>query len=397
MITRRTLLKHSAFVSLVPTAPSFLVRTALAARPERDSRILVVIQLDGGNDGINTVIPYADEAYAKLRPTLRIPPDKICKIADGVGLHPAMKAAADLVESGRLAVVQGVGYPNPDRSHFRSMAIWQTAQPGRPSESSMGWLGRALDADSMRPEGPAGVYIGDRTLPRALTSRRAVTTSFSDASDLSLVLPPTTASAPSIPASDSLADFVSRTVTNSYTAASSLEAAARRTDGSGARYPSNEPARQFDLVARSIKAGSRARVYYVIQPGYDTHALQLPTQSRLLGELAGALKAFLDDLAAAKLADRVVVMAFSEFGRRLAENGSIGTDHGTAGPVFIAGAGVKAGLVGETPRLNDLEAGDLKWSIDFRRVYATLLDQWLDVPSATVLGETFKPLALLKA
>ena len=146
MLTRRALLRSSAMLSLAPACPGFLSRTARAAAPERDGRVLVVLQLDGGNDGINTVVPFGDEAYARHRRELRLPTDKLLKIGDGIGLHPAMRPAADLFESGRLAIVQGVGYPNPDRSHFESMAIWQTARPGRPGREVPGWLGRALDA-----------------------------------------------------------------------------------------------------------------------------------------------------------------------------------------------------------------------------------------------------------
>src|SRR5262249_27014651 len=176
--------------------------------------------------------------------------------------------------------------------------------------------------------------------------------------------------------------------------AAELSAAAERGADPSARYPAGALGKHLELVSRSIKAGSAARVYYVIQPGYDTHAVQLPTQAQLLGVFSRAIRAVLDDLAATKLADRVLLMAFSEFGRRPAENGSLGTDHGTAGPVFLAGPGVKAGLIGETPRLGELVNGDLKWSIDFRRVYGTLLDQWLGLPAETVLGQRFEPLPI---
>jgi uncharacterized protein (DUF1501 family) len=155
--------------------------------------------------------------------------------------------------------------------------------------------------------------------------------------------------------------------------------------------------KRLELVARSIKASSTARVYYVIQSGYDSHAVQLPTQAQLLRELSGAVKAFLDDLTSAKLADRVLVLAFSEFGRRPEENGSLGTDHGTAGPVFLAGDSVKPGIAGKTPLLGDLEDGNLKWSTDFRSVYATLLSEWLHLPADEILGEKFTPIRVLEA
>ncbi len=394
MITRRNLLKGSAFLSLSRFVPGFLERTGRAAEGEKSGRILVTIQLDGGNDGINTVVPFGDEAYAKCRRELRLPTDKLLKIGDGLGLHPSMRAAAELLESGRLAIVQGVGYPNPNRSHFESMNIWQTAKLGKPGPEVMGWLGRALDK-APAENGPSGVFVGDQNLPLALFSRRATSASFADASDLVLTLPPP-APGSTGDFGDDLAAFVNRTVTSAYATAGEIEAASARGRDRNARYPETGLAVRLELVARSIKAGSTARVFYVIQPGYDSHAIQLPTQAQLLREFSGAVKAFLDDLAAAKLADRVVVLAFSEFGRRAEENGSLGTDHGTAGPVFVAGTSVKSGLVGKTPLLGDLEDGNLKWSIDFRSVYATLLSDWLRLPAQEILAGSFPRVPLLK-
>jgi uncharacterized protein (DUF1501 family) len=401
MLTRRSLLKHSAILSLAPTVPGFLSRTAMAARPERDGRILVVLQLDGGNDGINTVIPFGDEDYARHRRALRIPADRVCKLTDGIGLHPAMRPAVDMIQDGRFAIVQGVGYPNPDRSHFRSTAIWQTARPDAPGPESPGWLGLALDGIAAErraeePMGPSGVFIGERDVPHALRGRRAVTASFADPADLTLAIPVTAARSPERPTGDDLSAFVQRTVMNAYTTAEQIAKSAGRTSGTTARYPDCELGRQLELVTRSIKAGAPARVYYTIQSGYDSHMAQLPSHAQLLGDFARSVRAFQDDLAAAGLADNVLLMAFSEFGRRVAENGSLGTDHGTAGPVFLAGKKVKAGLIGETPRLGDLVDGDLKWSIDFRRVYATLIDQWLGVPVEAVLGQRFEPLSMLQ-
>jgi uncharacterized protein (DUF1501 family) len=355
--------------------------------------VLVTLQLDGGNDGINTVVPFADPAYAKFRRELRLPTDKLFKIADGLGLHPAMRAMADLFESSRLAIVQGVGYPNPNRSHFESMSIWQTARTEKLGAQTLGWLGRALD-EAPQADGPAAVFVGDQNLPLALFARRAASASFADASDLALTLPPPRSSSSS---GDDLAGFVNRTVTSAYATAAELEAASAGGREPAARYAGTALARRLELVSRSIKAGSTARVYYVIQPGYDSHAVQMPTQAQLLRELSGAVKAFLDDLAASKLAGRVLLLAFSEFGRRPDENGSLGTDHGTAGPLFLAGECVKPGVTGQTPLLGDLENGDLKWSTDFRSIYAAVLSDWLDLPAELILGGTFSRVPLLRA
>ena len=394
MLNRRSLLRQAALVSLSPLVPGFVSRTASAAAPERDGRVLVVVQLDGGNDGINTVIPVGDEAYARCRRELRIAADRVCGLGESggikLGLHPAMRGAADLFGDGRLAIVQGVGYPNPDRSHFESLATWQTARLGRDEGGDPGWLGRALDSVGGQDGGPAAIHVGDESVPRALTARRALTTSFADDADLSLAL-----TSPSIaPATGTnLAAFVSRTLTTAYATSADLEAATRRRDAQ-ARYPDTALARRLDLVARSIKAGFPTRVYYAIQPGYDTHASQLPTHARLLGEFSGAVRAFLDDLKAAHLDDRVALMAFSEFGRRPEENGSIGTDHGTAGPVFVAGAGVRGGFVGDPPRLEALVGGDLSWAVDFRQVYASILAGWLGLAPEPILGGPFAQLPL---
>ncbi len=393
MITRREWVRRSAMVSLAPLVPGFLNQTAAAAAAERDGRVLVVVQLDGGNDGINTVVPYQDEAYGRYRKVLKLDPDKVCKLSGGVGLHPSMRRMADLAQDGRMAIVQGVGYPNPDRSHFSSMAVWQT---GRLERDGNGWLGRALDAKASKIEGAGAVYVGDRSLPPALVGRRTVTASFADASDLELTLPVSRGSAVAGTGQEDLAAFVGKTVTSAYATAAELSAATERGTDASAKYPASALGKQMGLVSRSIKAGAQARVYYLIQPNYDTHALQLPAQAELLGELSRAVRAFLDDLANAKLAGRVVLMAFSEFGRRPAENDSLGTDHGTAGPVFVAGSPVRGGLVGATPKLGELVDGDLKWSTDFRSVYASLIDGWLGLDADTVLGSRFERLPLLR-
>ena len=264
-----------------------------------DGRVLVVVQLDGGNDGINTVVPHGDAEYADIAARCGSPADKVLKLTDQVGLHPAMRRAAEMVEDGRLAIIQGVGYPNPDRSHFRGMAIWQTAQPDQPGPEAHGWLGRALDG-TVAANGPSAVFVGDRDLPLALRGRRTVTASFSDPADLELAIRAAADRAGDSPGGDDLATFVNRTVTSAYATAEELATAAGRTSESASRYPDSALAKHLELIARSIKAGAAARVYYAIQPGYDTHAVQLPTQWQLLGDFSRAIRAFLDDLAAAK-------------------------------------------------------------------------------------------------
>jgi uncharacterized protein (DUF1501 family) len=404
---RRDFLRTSALLALAPTVPGFLAQTARAGRAERDGRVLVVVELNGGNDGINTVVPYADEGYARLRKHLRLPTAELKKVNDHVGLHPALGDFAKLLEDGRLAIVQGVGYPNPSRSHFKSMAYWHSARlnykDAKPNVDEFipeliagpGWLGRALDgAPAPADRAPASVSVGLRPQPVALRGHRAVSTALARLDDLTLAGDCTPANAlPGTGQGDDVKAFVRKSVLDAYTAADRLKETARVEDR-GARYPATGLGGDLRLVARLMKAGFGTRVYYVEQATYDTHVAQLLAHERLLAELGGAVRTFLDDLKEAGLAERVAVLCFSEFGRRAAENGSYGTDHGTAGPVFLAGGRVKAGLVGAPPSLTDLEGGDVKMGIDFRRVYATVLQDWLGLPANAVLGDDFELLSL---
>jgi uncharacterized protein (DUF1501 family) len=393
MLTRRNLLKRSSLLALSPSVPGFLTRLARASELQKNGRVLVVIQLGGGNDGINTVVPYRDEGYAKHRNQLRLPVDQLHKLNDQVALHPQMKAMAELFESQRLAVVQGVGYPNPNRSHDVSMAIWQTARFDPTEHDSYGWLGRALDQSPQRQEGPASLLVGDDALPTALVGRRSAAGSFSRLDELSVQNEAARATVAGAPAADDLEGFIRRSTLDAYATADAVNAAVARRQAKSS-YPSNPLGEHLSIIARLIEADLPTRVYYAVQSGYDTHSVQLPAHGRLLRELSLALKAFLDDLAESKFAERVTVMTFSEFGRRVAENASAGTDHGTAAPLFLAGGGVQAGLIGATPSLTDLEQGDLKMAIDFRRVYASVLRDWLAIDPDEVLGASFEPLPL---
>jgi uncharacterized protein (DUF1501 family) len=400
MHSRRDFLKRAALVALAPTVPAFLARTARAAVPDRDGRIMVVIQLDGGNDGINTVVPFADEGYVKCRRALRLAREQLVKVNDGVGLHPAMREAGQLLESGRLAIVQAVGYPNPSRSHFESMAVWHTARFDPEERGGLGWIGRGLD-DVPAPAGgvAAAVFVGGGQLPVALRGRRSVASGLTRPEDF--VLAPDVKPGPAglgAEPSDDLLAFLRQSALDGYATADRMAGVVRAADGD-ARYPASELGHQMRLMARLIKGGIGSRVYYARQPGYDTHAAQFGPHSVLLRDLSEALKAFLDDLAAAKLAARVTVLAFSEFGRTIQENGSAGTDHGTAGPVFLAGPGVKAGVVGTMPKLLDPDPrhGDLRLGSDFRAVYATVLEGWLGLPAKAALAGSFERLPLFRS
>jgi uncharacterized protein (DUF1501 family) len=391
LLSRRHFLASSTLLALNPTVPGFLAQTARAARADRDSRVLVVIQLDGGNDGINTVVPFADEGYAKHRNTLRLEKSRLVWINDRVGLHPALAEAGKLLHKGKLAIVQGVGYPNPSRSHFRSMAVLHTARLDPEEHNSLGWLGRGLDTG--KPTAPA-LLVGAGPPPLALRGRRATASSIERLEDFTLATTADPRKALGQDKPEDLTAFVRRSMVDAFATADRLAEAVKEKDD--ARYPATALANHLRLMARLLKAGAGARVFYTVQSSYDTHAAQWQTHARLLLELAGAVSAFLSDLQAAKLEERVVVLAFSEFGRRVHENGSLGTDHGTAGPVFLAGSRVKGGLLGTTPDLLDLEDGDLKVGIDFRRIYATVLEDWLGLRATAALGGSFARLPLFR-
>jgi uncharacterized protein (DUF1501 family) len=400
MFSRRSFLSRtlssSTLVALSSTVPDFLARSARAAKPAPDDRVLVVIELNGGNDGINTVVPYRDEGYQRHRSATRLATRDLIKIDDQVGLHPSMSDVARLLDNGMLAIVQGVGYPNPNRSHFESMRIWHTARPDAADAGGSGWIGRVLDGRvGTSPSGPGAIFVGSYPSPVAVRGRRSAAITLDRTDDFLLGDGAARHSLRREAGDDELTAFIRRSTLDAYATADRMATITRVAPGR--RYPATRLAGELEQISRLIKAGIGARFYYVIQGGYDTHSGQILTHARLLGELSGALGAFLDDLRTARLAERVAVLCFSEFGRRVTDNGSSGTDHGTAGPVLLAGAGVRPGVVGRTPSLTGLKDGDLKVGIDFRRVYAAVLDGWLGLPSEPALGRAFEPLPLFRA
>ncbi len=400
MISRRDLLRRSTLISLAPTVPGFLARTVSASALGCSDRIAVIIQLDGGNDGINTVVPYKDDGYRKNRRDLRLPSSELIQLdaKAGIGLNRAMQPVSTLFEQGHLAVVQGVGYPNPSRSHFESMAIWHSARTGTENRDGCGWLGRGLDT-APRPvdAAPAAIFLSRSELPLAVRGRRAVATAMIAPDDFTLKLEADPRGQRPAGSDSSLTSFIERSALDAYAFADQMSAMAGR-HRDAAKYPDTPLAERLSLVAGLIRAGLGSRVYYAIQSGYDTHSVQIARHADLLRELAGAIRAFHDDLKHDKLDDRVAVLCFSEFGRRVEENGSSGTDHGTSGPVFLAGSRVRGGLVGVAPSLVDVDPeGDLKMSVDFRRVYASVLEDWMGIPATPVLGSSYGRLPLFTA
>jgi uncharacterized protein (DUF1501 family) len=400
----------STLLACGATVPTFLANAAnaLAAEPAKDAkgRVLVVLQLDGGNDGLNTVAPYADDLYVKARPKLHLGAKAVAKIDDHVGFHPALAPFAKLLEAKQLAVVQSVGYPNPNRSHFESMAIWNTARPDAKRDTP-GWLARELDATPVAPGGDVpALHVSGELLPQALVGGQRHIPSLTSLEQFRrrLGVPEGAGAKEQRAALDELAgqergrpgsllQFVERSATLTYTSSARLESVVT---GAAAGYPEGYGlARRLKLIAQLVKAGLTTSIYYTRLGGFDTHANQAGQHDNLLREMGASLQALLKDLNDSGHGQRVAVLVFSEFGRRLAENASAGTDHGTAAPVFLLGSGVKAGLHGPYPNLKDLADGDPKHAIDFRRIYATLLDGWLSCPSEKVLGEKFEPLPVL--
>src|SRR5262245_58209821 len=406
-------LSGSTLLACGTTVPTFLARTAqaLAAGAGRDAagRILVVVQLDGGNDGLNTLVPHSDDLYYKSRPKLALRAKELKPIDEHVGLHPALDGFAKLRDEGRLAIVQSVGYPNPNRSHFESMAIWHTARLD-PGQEEPGWLARALDSSPARPGGDApALHIAAEALPQALRGGQQYVPSLQTAEQFRrrLALNESAGAADQRAALDRIAgetlktdnpllDFVARSTVVSYASSARLESVLRN-DEAEAAYPEYGLARRLRLIARLIRAGLSTQIYYAQLGGFDTHAEQLYRHAGLLRELSGSLRAFLADLERTGDGDRVAVLVFSEFGRRLRENASAGTDHGTAAPVFLLGRPVEGGLHGPYPDLAHLIDGDPEHAIDFRRVYATVLERWLKLPTQGSLGQPFEPMPLFRS
>ena len=418
--TRRDFLKASlaasTLVSLGPTVPAFLSRSAAAAAPRRDENdtILVVVQLAGGNDGLNTVVPYEDDDYHRTRPTLRTVARDVLKIDSLLGFHPRMEAFLRLYKEGHLGVVQGVGYPNPHGGHFESMRNWQT---GRPHETNCqtGWLGRAVDQLGRPDEAnvPAA-YVGQIAQPFTLNAEKGIVPSVRSLQECTLSTMPGSGggrahqqhlaeAAERARAGDGnpLLDFMQRNTLAAYADSRRIEAVAEApTAAKPPEYPPFQLARMFRIVTQLIRADLGIRIYYTelggAEPGgFDNHANQFGNHCALLHQLSESVAAFVDDLKQQGLLDRVLLMTFSEFGRTVQENGRRGTGHGSAAPVFLAGGKLKGGLTGAHPNLTDLENGGQKFHTDFRRLYATVLDRWLGVDSQAVLGERFEPLDVL--
>jgi uncharacterized protein (DUF1501 family) len=439
--TRREFLRKTVLGSALSwTMPAFLANTFAALHADaadsatqivtgKDSTILVVLQMAGGNDGLNTVVPYTNDFYHKARPKIGLSPQQVLNLNGEIGFHGAMTGFKELYDSGYLAVVQGVGYPNPNRSHFRSTEIWQTASDSDKIEK-YGWLGRYFDNCCSGADPTVGVTIGNQ-LPESFFAKTPKGICFDNPQNyrfISNVHPKPgqmdmteesykklnevemSSPVPDENSGDSIGslaagmpmqggravDFIERTALDAQMSSDEVRDIALRVQNQ-ATYPGSQLGNSLKLVAKLIGGGLPTRIYYVSQGGYDTHTNQAATQQRLLKDLGDSTKAFVDDLKAQGNMRRVLVMTFSEFGRRVTENANGGTDHGAAAPMFIVGNKVKAGLLGKYPSLapQDLFEGDIKYNVDFRNVYASVLENWLKTKSTPILGRQFEPLQLV--
>jgi uncharacterized protein (DUF1501 family) len=394
--------------------PQFLAHTAYGAELQdaaaaANERILVVIQFSGGNDGLNTVIPLNESAYYTARSSLAIPSQNVLAIDGVLGLHPGLRPFKELLDKGVAAVINGVGYPNPNRSHFRSMDIWHTAQPEIYGKD--GWLGRYGDAHlAALPSSAPAVYIGV-DLPLALRGRRLDVAAIDSIPNFQFQTDSRLSASRQLvldryeilhrdAAQDPTQQFIQSVSLDALVTSRDLQRLAASYTPA-VTYPSTSLGNALRAVAQILSSSLGTRIFYTQIGGFDTHANQgaaTGAHNNLLTAFAGAVSAFYQDLEAKGLADRVLIMTFSEFGRRVSQNGSGGTDHGTLGPMFMIGRQVRGGLYGKYPSLTNLEQGDFKYTADatdFRRVYATVLKRWLEVDPTPILGSDFAPLDFL--
>ena len=373
----------------------------------RKDPVLVVLQLSGGNDALNTLVPYGDPLYADNRPTVRVPEEQALKISDYVGLNPAMAPLKELYDQGKVAVIQGVGYPNPNRSHFRSMDIWHTCEPDK--VGTEGWLGRAIrEIDPQSENVLTGVNFG-RGLPRALAAPQVPVASVGNLETYGVLTGIEEAErddalevfsrmySPAVGRGQVL-DYLSHTGMDALKGADILSTAPQMYS-SGVEYGSDTVGQYMRNIAMTHLAGLGTRFLYTTAPynSFDTHAGQLSGHAKLWTEASRAIASFHQDLQQHDAADNVVLLVFTEFGRRVHDNGS-GTDHGSGGVAFVIGDPVKGGLYGEYPSLaaDKLLEGDLHFNNDFRGLYSTLLEQWMGLDPQPVVGGNFEQLDFIK-
>lgn len=399
MMKRRQFLKHSTLASTSLFVPGFLQGFSdRISSGSRQGKVLVVVQLSGGNDGLNTVVPFRNEIYYRERPILAISDRDVLRVSDTLGFNPSLASLRELYDQGLVSIVNSVGYPNPDRSHFRSMDIWHTAS-NSDEYWNTGWLGRYLDSDCQECRSPYHVLEVDDSLSLALKGERHKGFATSDPRQLKK-----TAENPFLRTVGQQYGAHDHTPTVNYLyktmidTQSSADYLYRQSMVHQARatFPPTPFGRDLKLIAELITADTDTQVYYVSLTGFDTHANQKNRQERLLQEYADGMKALVQELQQNGLLQDTLILTFSEFGRRVRQNGSNGTDHGTANNVFLIGGGLKKpGFYNEGPDLVNLDADDLHYQVDFRSIYAAILERWLDVGADSILKGNFSSIGVV--
>ncbi len=394
---RRDFFKTTALASTSLMVPSFLKGfTGNDLLNSRSGKNLVVIQFSGGNDGLNTIVPFRNDIYYQSRPTLSINKEAVLKLSDEQGLNPAMEALKPLYDDGLVSIINAVGYPNPDRSHFRSMDIWHTASESDEYLSS-GWIGRYLDNKCNGCETPYHALEVDDSLSLALKGFSRNGFAMSDPKALKKATENKFLRdiAHHAHSHEENVAYLYKTMIDTQSSADYLFEKSKVYQ-SKEQYPNTPFGRDLKQIAELITADTDTKIYYVSLSGFDTHVNQRNQQERLLKQYADGIAAFVQDLKQNRLLDDTLIMTFSEFGRRVKQNGSNGTDHGTANNLFLIGGNLKTpGFYNSAPDLTNLEDGDLIYQIDFRRVYATILENWLDTDAGQILNGSFENLKIV--
>ncbi len=390
VIKRREFLQVGSLATATLMLPKFLKAFENKNMVPPGNKVVVVIQFSGGNDGLNTVIPVRNDIYYRERPRLAIPKEKALLLNDEVGLNPALTAFKGLYDDGSLGILNGVGYPNPDRSHFRSMDIWQSASDSSEYVNT-GWLGRYLDAQCQGCDKPTQALEIDDMLSLALKGDDRKGLAFRDprrlySSSNEKFYKDINKSHES---TEETVDYLYKTMSDTLSSADYIYKQSQL-HPTGQAYPNSELGKNLKTISSLILSDINTKVYYVSLGSFDTHVNQDTQQKRLFTELNDAVKAFTADMKSNNRFQDVLMMTFSEFGRRVSQNASNGTDHGTANNMFFIGGGLKEkGVLNPMPDLSNLNDGDLKHTVDFKNVYATVLNKWLGTDDKKVLGKKY--------
>ena len=394
---RRRFLESSLVASASLMFPAFLTgciskNDIVNQKLNKSEKKLIIIQLSGGNDGLNTFIPFENDIYYRSRPKIHIPKNEIIKTTDTMGLHPSLGGLSDLMQKDLVSVINSVGYPNASRSHFRAMDVWQSGHTSG-KDSSSGWIGRYLDNNC---EGSLGAIEIDDTLSLAMKGEILNGFSLSNAEKLSsnLQKEPINKVLRNQGPRDEKVDFLYKMLSDTKQNAQYLHSKVK-TYKSTVSYPDSPFGQDLKLVSQLITSDLETNIFYASLAGFDTHARQKNKHAKLLGDFSSSISALVQDLQNHKILDNTLIMVFSEFGRRIEENGSMGTDHGKGNSMMILGTELsKPGFFNSAPNLNDLVAGDLGFEYDFRQVYASVLNNWLEVDSKQILKTDYQPLNL---